>query len=528
MQEGQEDYLEIDLLQILKVLKRRVLVIAASAIACALLFFMVSQFLITPKYQAVSMMYINNNRTAQSDMSINSSDLQASQSLVDTCVAIINTRTVYNEVKKETNVDYTYNQLSSMVTAEAVNSTELLKITVESTDPKEAAELANAYMKVASRTMMDTVIGSNTKDVDEATVPKHKSSPSVTKNTMIGFLLGMIASMGIVILMELMNTIIRSEKELTEAVKDVPVLGVIPDFKSLSKGSGKNYGNYSKGYDKSISSRRGGSKGTETEYEKNGLLIGDMPFIFTESYKTLRTNVTFSLPAIERGRIIGITSADKGDGKSTNAINTALSIAETGKSVLLLDCDLRLSMIADRLKLEKSPGLSNILVGAAKLEDSIQKKTFGKDNGISIDVITAGDFPPNPAELLNSKQMENLCAGFTGKYDYVIVDLPPVEIVSDALVLSKSFDGLIIVVREGKSEREEIRSTVRKIEFIGGKLLGFIYSNHYEKPKSSRYGKKYSKYGNYGDYGYGHSGSYDYADSYARAAEKASESGKNN
>lgn len=528
MQEEQDSYLEIDLLQLLKVLKRRALVIVASAIACALVFFLVSQFMITPKYKAEAMMYINNNRTAQADMSVNASDLQASQSLVDTCAAIINTRSVYNEVKKETHVNYSFSELSSMVTAEAVNSTELLKITVESTDPQEAADLANAYMKVASRTMMDTVIGSNTKDVDEATVPKHKSSPSITKNTMIGFLLGMIASMGIVILIELMNTIIRSEKELAEAVKDVPVLGVIPDFKSLSKSSGKNYGSYGKGYDKSTSSRRGGSKGPETEYEKNGLLIGDMPFVFRESYKALRTNVTFSLPAIERGRIIGITSANKGDGKSTNAINTALSIAETGKSVLFLDCDLRLSMIADRLKLKKSPGLSNILVGAAKLEDSIQKKTFGKDNGISIDVITAGDFPPNPAELLNSKQMENLCAGFTGKYDYVIVDLPPVEIVSDALALSKSLDGLIVVVREGKSEREEIRSTVRKIEFIGGKLLGFIYSNHYEKPKSSRYGKKYSKYGNYGDYGYGHSGSYDYADSYARAAEKASESGKNN
>lgn len=527
MQEEQDNYLEIDLLQLLKVIKRRALAIAASALACALVFLLVSAFLITPKYQAEAMMYINNNKAAQSDMSLNASDIQASQSLVDTCVAIINTRAVYDEVKKKTGVDYTYNELTGMVTAEAVNSTELLKITVESADPKEAAELANAYMTVASKTMMQTVMGSNTKPVDKATVPTHKSSPSIKKNTLIGFMLGLVASMGVVVLLELMNTVIRSEKELNEAVKDVPVLGVIPDFKALEGGKERGkYGTYEKsygGYDKDSyeGAASGGRKGaSETEYEKNGLLTGNMPFAFRESYKALRTNVTFSLPASERGRILGVTSADKGDGKSTNSMNTALSIAETGKKVLFLDCDLRLSMIAERLELNKTPGLSNVLVGACELKDAIQKKTFGKDNASSIDVITAGDFPPNPAELLNSKQMEDLCAGLTEQYDYIIVDLPPVEIVSDALVLSKALDGLMVVVREGKSEREEIRSTVNKIEFLGGKLLGFIYTNHYEKPKSGRYGK----YGKYGKYGYGdYSKGYGYADSYAEAAEKASE-----
>lgn len=518
MQEEQDKYLEIDLLQILKVLKRRALAIAAAAVACGLVFFLVSQFLITPKYQAEAMIYINNNRTAQTDMSINSSDLQASQSLVDTCIAIINTRAVYDQVKEKTGVDYTYGQLTGMVTASAVNSTELLSIKVESADPKEAAELANAYMEVASKTMMNTVIGSNTKEVDRATVPKHKSSPSVTRNTLIGFLLGMVAAMGVAILFELMNTVIRTEKELNEAVKDVPVLGVIPDFKMLGKNADKNrkYG-YGYGYGYSRAKGSEDEKKAETPYEKNGLLIGDMPFAFKEAYKALRTNVTFSLPAIERGRIIGITSADKGDGKSTNALNIAFSIAETGKKVLFLDCDLRLSMVANRLGIMKSPGLSNILVGDCQLKSAIQTKSFAKGK-VSIDVITAGDFPPNPAELLNSKRMEELCSEFTADYDYVIVDMPPVEIVSDALVLSKALDGLIVVVREGKSEREEIKSTVKKIEFVGGKLLGFIYSNHYEKPKTGHYGKKYSKYG-YSKYGYDYYG-YGKASDYAKASDE--------
>lgn len=527
MQEEQENYLEIDLLQILKVLRRRALAIAVSAIACAAVFFIVSNFLITPKYQAEALMYINNNRTAEAE-SINSSDLSASKSLVDTCIAIINTRAVYNDVKKQTHTEYSYGQLKSMVSASSVNGTELLKITVESEDPIEAARLANAYMSVASRTMMETVMGSNTKPVDEAAIPTSPSSPNVNKNTAIGFMLGMIAAMGVVVLLELMNTVIRSEKELNEAVKDVPVLGVIPDFKALEKNIGKDRGKYSKygkysqyskyneyyGSYSSDHAASGGRKNSaeETEYEKNGILIGPMPFVFKESYKALRTNVMFSLPGIERGRIIGFTSADKGDGKSTNSINAALSIAETGKKVLFLDCDMRLSMIAQRLNMKKTPGVSNILVGECEPKDAVQTLKFGQNSESSIDVVTSGDFPPNPAELLNSKRMEEICELFTNKYDYVIVDLPPVEIVSDALILSKSLDGLIVIVREGKSEREEIKSTVKKIEFVGGKLLGFIYTNHFEKPKTGRYGKKYKKYGNYEKYG-----NYDYGSYYKNA-----------
>lgn len=520
MQGEQDQYQEIDLLQLLKVLMRHAAVIAASAVACALIFFLVSQFLITPKYQAEATLYINNSRTSAQADGINASDLQASQSLVDTCIAILDSRAVYDEVIEKTDAGYTYEQLSAMVSAESVNSTELLSITVTSTDPAEAAELANIYAEVTSEKMVTTVLGSNTKSVDRAIVPEKKSSPSIVKNTIMGFLLGLVAAIGIVILLEFINTIIRSEKELNDAVKDVPVLGVVPDFKAFDKRSGRGYersgnGGYGFGYESRTNRKK--SSAEESEYERNGILTGNMPFAFREAYKALRTNIMFSLAAIKRGRIIGVTSADKGDGKSTNSLNTAISIAETGKKVLFLDCDMRLSLIADRLSIKRSPGLSNILVGDCVLEDAVQRLEFG--DKYAFDIITAGDFPPNPSELLNSSLMEDLLESFTAEYDYIIADMPPVEIVSDALILAKSCDGLIVVVREGKSEREEIRSTVRKIEFIGGKLLGFIYSNHYEKPKSGRYGK-YGKYGKYEKYG----GYSDYSKSYDSSYEKANNS----
>ena len=241
------------------------------------------------------------------------------------------------------------------------------------------------------------------------------------------------------------------------------------------------------------------SAGDDFSVSENFTTINDnVSFAVREAYKTLRTNVIFSLPAAE-GRVIGVTSANKGEGKSTSAINLALSIAETGKRVLFLDCDLRLSHIAERLKLKASPGVSNILVGLSSIEESIQR--FSDE----IDVITAGDVPPNPAELLDSKQMENFCSELTGthKYDYVIVDLPPIGIVSDALIMSKNLDGIIVVVRQDYSAGDSIRDSVRKLQFIDSKILGFILNDHKERRnKRYGYGKKYGYQYGY-EYGYG-------------------------
>ena len=236
--------------------------------------------------------------------------------------------------------------------------------------------------------------------------------------------------------------------------------------------------------------------------EENFLLNDQTSFAVREAYKSLRTNVMFSLTAGESGRIIGVTSTEKGEGKSTNSFNLALSMAETGKKILYLDCDLRLSVAAERADLKASPGLSNILVGLAKLDECIQQY---KDTKLS--VITAGDFPPNPAELLGSAQMEELCGTLRERYDYIIADLPPVGLVTDAAITSKFFDGVIFIVKEGYSHSDAIKSAVRSLEFVGARILGFVYTGSVEKRKG-RYGK-YGKYGKYG-YRYGYEDYYGY------------------
>ena len=171
----------------------------------------------------------------------------------------------------------------------------------------------------------------------------------------------------------------------------------------------------------------------------------NLNFTASEAYKLLRTNIMFALPSEgSRCRIIGVTSSIRGEGKSTTSINLSYTLAEMGKRVLLIDGDMRLPSVASKMEMPGTPGLSNILVSP-----SGDLGMFVKPSGVNENwrIITAGDLPPNPSELLASKQMQVVLRVLSTKFDFIIVDLPPVNIVSDALVLSPVLDGIIVIVK---------------------------------------------------------------------------------
>jgi receptor protein-tyrosine kinase len=207
----------------------------------------------------------------------------------------------------------------------------------------------------------------------------------------------------------------------------------------------------------------------------------DMNFAATEAYNLLRTNLSFSLPDMEGGKIIGVTSSCPQEGKSTTSINLAYALAEAGNQVLLIDSDMRRPSICNVLALSMTPGLSNLLAGEAS-EGYIHKNVLHP--GLS--AIMSGDIPPNPSELISSVRMENTLESFRSEYDYVIVDLPPVHLVSDPLAMSKYVDGVIVVVRHEKTRRNDVIETVRQLKFVGAHILGFVY-NGYKKNKDHYY-----------------------------------------
>ena len=229
-------------------------------------------------------------------------------------------------------------------------------------------------------------------------------------------------------------------------------------------------------------------------YENNKQFIGSkLNFEGREAYNLLRTNLMFATKRNDRNaRVIGITSSIHGEGKSLTIINLAYSIAESGRKVILVECDLRLPTIRKKLGLAKTTGLSNLLAGI-----NSEKATLHKDVLIKgFDVVQAGDIPPNPSELLGSKAFANLIDNLAESYDVVLLDLPPIGEVSDALVVSKCTDGLIIVVRNDYTNASDLEYTLRQCNLVDAKVIGFVYNSAAAKSKKYKYGyvKKY-KYG---------------------------------
>lgn len=234
---------------------------------------------------------------------------------------------------------------------------------------------------------------------------------------------------------------------------------------------------------------------------ETNILCDQLNFAATEAYKRLRTNLLFTFTDDAASRVIGVTSSVRGEGKSFTSINLAYSIAQSDKKVILIDADLRIPTVAKKLKLQRAPGLSNTLVGDT-LKDSIQRVRFA-DNPTTFDLIAAGDIPPNPAELLASKKMEALLETLKQSYDYIIVDLPPVCVVSDAVIFSKLADGMMLVVRQDFCRTDYLNEAVTQLEFAEANLIGFVYNaSSIGKKSYGRYGKysKYSKYTKYSKY----------------------------
>ena len=226
------------------------------------------------------------------------------------------------------------------------------------------------------------------------------------------------------------------------------------------------------------------------------LLHKKLSFAATEAYKLLRTNLMFALPDEKTCRVIGVTSSLRGEGKSTTSVNLSYALAETGKRVLLIDADLRLPSVAKKLDIEKSPGLSHVIVGVCEASGAIRKSDV-LDNWF---VLPSGYIPPNPTELLGSSQMNSFIEEAKKDYDFIIVDLPPVNIVSDALVASPFLDGMVVVVRENYSARRALNNCTRLLSLANVKLLGFVMtvvdgdSFGYGKYKRNRYYKSYRSY----------------------------------
>lgn len=476
---------QIDLMRIGKAVWKRAWLICLSAVAGAVAALLITIYMITPMYNSSALFYVNNGSVSVGDaaLSISSSSLSAAQKLVDTYIVILKSRACLNDVIDYAGLDRSYDELVGMISAESVNSTEVFKVVVTSPDPAEAKTIANAVAYILPKQISTIIEGSSAKIVDYAVVPSSPSSPNVRRNAVLGFLAGALLMGAIVVVWEIFNTTVRSEEDITQC-SAYPVLAAVPNMNAHSGGA------------RTARSRSRGAhakkKGNSSE---EGLLLGNVSFAASEAYKLLRTKLQFSFVDEITCPVIGVSSALAGEGKSLSSVNLAFSLAQLDKKVLLVECDLRQPTIAEKLSVRKTPGLSDYLTGQSELEDIFQLGKIGEENPVH--VITSGRVPPNPIELLSATKMSKMIGALREAYDYIILDLPPVGEVSDAIVASKMTDGVLLVVRQDYCNTVALRNAIGQFEFVGSKILGTVFNFSREQKNaygyySRRYRYKYA------------------------------------
>ncbi|MBQ8405044.1 MAG: CpsD/CapB family tyrosine-protein kinase [Clostridia bacterium] len=244
---------------------------------------------------------------------------------------------------------------------------------------------------------------------------------------------------------------------------------------------------------------RASKKHKKHSHRAEYLLSKDTPFDVTEAFRNLKASLSVSVPKKEHGVSIMVTSAYPEDGKTTVTTNLALMFAQSDAKVILVDADIRKGRIAKYFKRKSSPGLSDCLSGQNSLDDVIHHSHINEN----LSYITCGTHSPRPYELLESEEMKKLIQELCQRFDYVIIDTPPVLLISDALALAPSTDGGVLVCRHQVSYISDIERAINTLKFAKVNLLGIVV-NDYKAPKVSAYGgyKKYYYYNSYG-YGYG-------------------------
>lgn len=237
----------------------------------------------------------------------------------------------------------------------------------------------------------------------------------------------------------------------------------------------------------SILKRKHNPDGEKSFTAQRRLLLGpNSSFYIQEAYNTLRTNIRFAIPG-EGCKRLCLTSGLASEGKSTTILNLAISFAETGSKVLLIDGDMRRPSQA-RLLIEKaSPGLSNVLAGLCEPDEAVRRNI--KPN---LDVLFSGEIPPNPLELLGNARMKELIDTMSKRYDVILVDTPPVSVVSDACEVANVTDGVLFLVRQNETEKDAVMRGVKQLELSNSRLLGFVLNGVVDEGgKSYKYKYRY-------------------------------------
>lgn len=229
------------------------------------------------------------------------------------------------------------------------------------------------------------------------------------------------------------------------------------------------------------------NKKTDYSYADMSFHNKKIPFVVVESYKAIRTNLSFLL-SNKDSNVVVVTSPNEGEGKSTTAVNMAIAFSQLGEKVLLIDADMRRSSLHKKLKTENTDGLSNILAGMSTFKECVNQVAE------NLYLLSSGRIPPNPSELLGSPAFEELMKSVSPEYNCIIIDTPPMNVVSDTLIAARIAAGIVLVVRDGQTQNDEIKQAISSAKFANIKILGAIINgNKQSNAIGYKSGSKYYK-----------------------------------
>lgn len=492
----QDDETEIDLGKLFKALVRRLPIILLVTLCFSAIGFSYGKYYLPLEYTSSTYMYVKNGDASEEKTAINQQDLMASKSLVETYIVILKNDTVVKQVGMNLVSKFGVSEISKCFTVKngvistselkdaismsADGDTEVLKISAQTKDPHVSAEICDIYAEVAP-TFLIRIIGAGSVEViGDAEVPQSPSAPDVKKITMMAAAIGFVLSAGVTVLIYLLDRTIKGEDDVQSF--SISYLGEVPEMVEVRSGKRK---------------RRKSKKKNSPAILRNMLLCSkDISFPCSEAYRSIRTNLMFAL-APQEHKIVVVTSPNASDGKSLTAANIAMAMAMMNKKVLFIDADLRKPVQHQRLQLENKVGLSEVLGHMTTWQ--VARHLAPLPN---MDVLTAGTCPPNPSELLASPAMKNLLKEAEQQYDYIIIDTPPVNVVSDALGLSDCIGGILMVARYYVTTTKELETALQATTVTGANVLGLVLTE--VDFKQGGYYKKYYKKGSYYSYGNEH------------------------
>ena len=450
--------------------------------------FIFSKFVLPLEYSSHISMYVQSYTGITENANLQN-NISNSKQLVNTYMEVLKDDAVMNAVGARLKEQFGEDRLSDCfsvvdgkispssirdcLSISSVTDTSAVKIVATTKNAEVSAAVCNDLTEVAPDYVEEAVGVGSINTIDVAKVYNTPVAPNMKKNAALGALGALAFACMIIFLIDFFDNTVKDTDAIGKEFKK-PIIGEIAAFGNEKKKKESDDDDHVKLTDK------------------------DVPFNVVESYKSIRTNVTFALSTVEK-KIFEVSSANPGEGKSTTSANIAIALAQGGNKVLLIDADMRKAVQHKIFGLKNKKGLSSAISKMNKVEECIQKGVME-----NLDVMTSGPVPPNPSELLASENMGAILEQLSQEYSMILIDTPPVNVVTDAMELAKYSSGIIVVLRYGHTTTEDVEDTIKKVEFAQMNMLGFIMNE--VKTKRNGYYSKYKykdKYYYKKSYGYG-------------------------